>query len=61
MPTHHSISSSGNVNVIEVEPTKRIILEFDEIILVNNNNPNDLIRLTDGKLNINIETLYPEN
>lgn len=56
-PSHHSIDNNDTVTVVELDINTRIVLEFDEITLVNNNDPSDIVKLTDGKLNINLETL----
>lgn len=55
--SHISTLASGSVEVIELEVGKRIVLRFDEIKLVNLYNPNETAILTEGKLNINRETL----
>lgn len=57
--THKSTANSGIINVIELDVDKRIILKFDEIVLEDINNPDEKIILTEGKLNINLNTLYP--
>lgn len=54
--SHKSTINSGVITVIELDMDNRIILKFDEIILSSINN-NGRIVLTDGKLNINRETL----
>jgi len=54
---HHSINNNDIVRILELDIDTRIVLEFDEITLVGNNDPNDIIKLTEGKLNINRETL----
>ena len=59
--THISTLQSGTIEVLELEIDKRIVLRFDEIVLVGRDNPEEKIILTEGKLNINLETLYEEN
>lgn len=56
-PTHVSTNISGNIEVIELDVDQRIILQFEELELVNPDDSSDIIVLTDGKLNINLETL----
>ncbi|MEL4306559.1 hypothetical protein [Joostella sp. CR20] len=58
--THISTMQSGEIEVLELEVNKRIVLEFDKITLVNKDDASDKVVLTDGKLNINLETLYGE-
>ena len=58
--THVSTSSSGTIEVLELEVDKRIILQFDEIVLQSLDTPEETIRLTEGKLNINLDTLFEE-
>ncbi|HSJ69035.1 MAG TPA: hypothetical protein VK921_15225 [Anditalea sp.] len=54
-----SSEDSGNIEILLFEPNKKIIFQFDEIKLFNPGDPNHFIMFTDGKLNINLETLYP--
>ncbi len=58
--THVSTSSSGSIEVLELEVNKRVILQFEEIVLENLSNPEETIVLTEGKLNINLDTLFEE-
>ncbi len=55
-----STNNNDKINVLELEIDNKIIFEFDEIILVNNTDPEDIIILSEGKLNINKETLNQE-
>ncbi|MEL4306560.1 hypothetical protein [Joostella sp. CR20] len=57
---HISTLESGEIEVLELEVNKRIVLEFDKITLVNKDDASDKVVLTEGKLNINLETLYGE-
>lgn len=52
-----SLNNSGNIEVLSFTIGQKLILKFDEIILGSTTNPNETIVLTDGKLNINKETL----
>lgn len=54
-----SSEDSGNIEILLFEPNKKIIFQFDEIKLYNPGDPTHFIILTDGKLNVNLETLYP--
>lgn len=54
--THKSTNNSGIINVIELDIDNRIILKFGEIILTEVNGSESVV-LTEGKLNINRETL----
>ena len=56
-PSHISTNSSGTFYVTDLEVNKKIILEFDKIELINKDNSDDKVTLTEGKLNINLETL----
>lgn len=55
--THKSTNNSGSLKVRSLNINKKIILEFDVITLIGNEDPNNTVTLTDGKLNINLETL----
>ncbi len=55
--TFFSIINSGKIQVIEFERDEKLILKFDEIILQDSNNADNLIVLSDGMLNINYNTL----
>jgi len=54
-----SSEDSGNIEILLFEPNKKIIFQFDEIKLYNPDDSNQSIMLSDGKLNINLDTLYP--
>ena len=54
---YRSIDNAGTINVIELDINNRIIFEFENIQLVNNDDPNEVLNLTNGKLNINLESL----
>lgn len=58
--THVSTSASGTLRILELETGKRIVLEFDEIILEGVSESYSTIKLTDGKLNINLDTFWNE-
>ncbi|XLS29004.1 hypothetical protein ACJD0Z_17625 [Flavobacteriaceae bacterium M23B6Z8] len=58
--SHISSDQSGKIKVLELELNKRIILQFDEIILEDKNDPEKTIVLTEGKLNINLETFFED-
>lgn len=51
---------SGDVEVLELELGKRIVLKFDKLVLQDMDDPAKTLELTDGKLNINLETLNKE-
>mgnify|MGYP003662775999 CR=1 FL=1 len=55
-PTHISTSASGTIEVLELEFGRRIIFKFDEIVLQRIGDPSDIITLTDGKANFNLDT-----
>ena len=59
--THISTEQSGAIEVLELEVDKQIILQFDEIILSGRDNSSETVSLTEGRLNINLETLFEEN
>lgn len=54
---YRSIGNTGTLNVIGFDINNKIILEFENIQLVDNDNPNAVLNLIDGKLNVNLETL----
>lgn len=53
-----SSEESGNIDILFFEPKKKIVFQFDEIRLYNPDDHNDSIKLTNGKLNVNLDTLY---
>ena len=55
--TYVSVNNNEKIEVLELELDTRIILQFDSITLVSDTDPEDVIVLTEGKLNINLETL----
>lgn len=55
--THHSIDGSGIININELVVNLKLIATFNEILLVSNDNPQETVILTEGKLNINLESL----
>ena len=55
----YSSINSGEIEVLSFEEGKTLMLKFNKIILEENNS-NDQIKLSDGKLNINKETLNKE-
>jgi hypothetical protein len=54
--THISRSTSGVIEVLELEYGNKIIFKFNEITLQGINDPNDIIILTEGKANFNLST-----
>ncbi|XLS29003.1 hypothetical protein ACJD0Z_17620 [Flavobacteriaceae bacterium M23B6Z8] len=59
--THISTTESGKIQVLELEINKHIIIQFDELILRDTNNPQNVVMLTEGKININLETFSESN
>ena len=55
-----SLNNNEEINILELEINKSIIFEFDEITLVNVTDPTDVLVLSEGKLNVNLETLNAE-
>ena len=55
-----SINNNEIIEILELKPDIHIVLQFDEITLVNNTDPTDVLVLSEGKLNINRETLNAE-
>ncbi len=56
-----STNNNDKINVLELEIDNKIIFEFDEITLINNTDPEDVIIFSEGKLNVNLETLNQED
>ncbi|TVZ25132.1 hypothetical protein JM83_0031 [Gillisia sp. Hel_I_86] len=54
---YSSITGSENIDVLSFTSGEKLILKFDKIVLESTTNPNEIITLTNGKLNINKETL----
>lgn len=59
--SHISTNVSGSIQVLEIEPKQKTVMKFDKITLVDKEKPEDIIILSEGKLNINLETLDTAN
>lgn len=58
--TFVSTSTSGDIEILELDVGKRIVFQFDRLELQGKNDPNKRLVLSEGKLNINRETLNKE-
>ncbi|MFC6859080.1 hypothetical protein [Zunongwangia atlantica] len=58
--TFISTENSGTIDVLSFEGEEKLMFQFDEIELSSLNNPSSTIILTEGKLNINSNTLNQE-
>lgn len=52
-----SHENTGFINITEWENDRKLIFEFDELKLYDENNPTETIILTEGKLNINLTSM----